>query len=64
MGLDIQNGALGAEHEQNKNVSVILQNITDSTVYRNWVENITKERVFTKRFPAKFAVWSGAGVWW
>ena len=41
MGLDIQNGALGAEHEQNKNVGVILQNITDSTVYRNWVENIT-----------------------
>ena len=43
MGLDIQNGALGAEHEQNKNVSVILQNITDSTVYRNWVENITTQ---------------------
>ena len=31
MGLDIQNGALGAEHEQNKNVGVILQNSTDST---------------------------------
>ena len=31
MGLDIQNGALGAEHEQNKNVSVFSQNSMDST---------------------------------
>ena len=41
MGLDIENGALGIEYEQNKKAHFFLQNITDSTVYRNWVENIT-----------------------
>ena len=41
MGLDIENGALGAEYELNKIVVFFLQNITDSTVYRNWVQNIT-----------------------
>ena len=41
MGLDIENEALGAEYEQIKKVLFILQNITDSTVYRNWIQNIT-----------------------
>ena len=41
MCLDIENGALGAEYEQNKCVGFFLQNITDSTVYRNWIQNIT-----------------------
>ena len=31
MGLGIQNGALDAEHEQNKNVRFFLQNSTDPT---------------------------------
>ena len=38
MGLGIQNGALGAEHEQIKKVVFFLQNITD---WYNWVQNIT-----------------------
>ena len=29
MGLDIENGALGAEYEQNKKVVFFLQNIAD-----------------------------------
>ena len=41
MGLDIQNGALGAEHEQIKKVVFFLQNITDSTPMEDWVQNIT-----------------------
>ena len=41
MGLDIENGALGAEYEQNDSGLFFLQDITDWTVYGNWVENIT-----------------------
>ena len=41
MDLDSQNGDLGAEYEQNKSVCFFLQNITDSTVYRDWIQNIT-----------------------
>ena len=41
MGLDIQNGALGGDHEQNKNVMFFLQNSTDSTHIRNRIESIT-----------------------
>ena len=41
MGLDIANGALGAEYEQNKKVLLFLQDSTDSTENRNWVQNIT-----------------------
>ena len=40
MGLDIENGALGAEYEQIKKVR-FFQIITDSTVYRKWIQNIT-----------------------
>ena len=43
MSLDIENGAVGAEYEENENVVFFLQNITDSTVYRNWIQNITSK---------------------
>ena len=38
MGLDIENGALGAEYEQIKKVRFFPR------IYRNWVQNITMMR--------------------
>ena len=43
MGLTIQNGALGAEHEQIKKVDFFSQNITD---WYNWIQNITSQSRF------------------
>ena len=42
MGLDIENGALGAEYEQNDFCRFFLQNITD---WYNWIQHITKVRL-------------------